>query len=174
LITTADWLPFGEPSSILRNIQPPEPVNLLNAIILYGKVLAVVLISSGVIFIFVVSRHRRRTQSSALLPRAGANFFARLPDHIGTDLIYLQMEDHYLRAVTKDGNALILMRFRDAMNEIAGISGIQVHRSYWVASAHVVKLSRTGRRFELILSDHNRVPVSSSYRDAVEKILSGR
>ncbi len=172
-ITTADWLPFGEPSRILRNIQPPEPVNLLNAIILYGKVLAVVLISSGVIFVFVVSRHSRRTQSSALLPRAGANFFARLPDHIGTDLIYLQMEDHYLRAFTKDGNALTLMRFRDAMNEIAGISGIQVHRSYWVASAHIVKLSRTGRRLELIMSNDARIPVSSSYKEAVEQVITG-
>lgn len=172
-ITTADWLPFGEPSRILRNIQPPEPVNLTNAIILYGQVLAVVLISSGVIFVFVVSRLNRRTRQSALIPVAGANFFSRLPDHIGTDLIYLQMEDHYLRAVTQDGNALILMRFRDAMNEIAGIRGIQVHRSYWVATAHIVKLSRTGRRLELIMSNDARIPVSSSYKGAVEQIISG-
>ncbi len=173
-IITADWLPFGGASSILRNIEPPQPVNLRDAVILYAKVFAVVLISTGVISVFVVSRHSRQAPSLALSTRAGVIFFSRLPDHLGTDLIYLQMEDHYLRAVTKAGNALILMRFRDAMNEVAGISGIQVHRSYWVASAHIVKFSRTGRRLELIMSNDARIPVSSSYRDSVEQIFSGK
>ena len=172
-VLTADLLPFGDAGRNLRNIEPPKFDNLLDAIILYGKVFAVVLISTGVVSIFVVSRHSRYEQSSALRTIAGVSFFSRLPDHIGTELIYLQMEDHYLRAVTTDGNALILMRFRDALNEIAGISGIQVHRSWWVASAHIVKLSRNGRRLELVMSNGARIPVSSSYKDAVEQIISG-
>ncbi|MEQ1540070.1 MAG: LytTR family DNA-binding domain-containing protein [Sphingorhabdus sp.] len=170
-IMVASWLPFAEVTQVRRDIRAPGPANLPDALALYGNVLAVVLISIGMISIFVINRHIRQAQSLGLKTRPGVSFFSRLPDHIGTDLIYLQMEDHYLRAVTKVGNTLILMRFRDALNEVAGVSGIQVHRSWWVASSHVVKLTRSGRNLELIMSDHARIPVSSSYKDAVEQIF---
>lgn len=171
---TADWAAIRNAGQIMHNIEPPKPFNLRDAVILYGQVLAVVLISSGAISVFIGYRYNRRLQSPAPHTRAGVSFFSRLPDHIGTDLIYLQMEDHYVRAVTRDGNALILMRFRDAMHEIAGIGGFQAHRSYWAASAHVVKLSRSGRKLELIMSNDARIPISSSYRESVEELVTGQ
>lgn len=172
-ISTADWFPFRDAGLILHNIERPKPFDLQNAIILYGKVFAVVLVNTGAISVFIANRPSRRVKSPTLYIRPGVHFFSRLPDHIGTELIYLQMEDHYVRAVTTEGNALILMRFRDALNEIADISGVQVHRSWWVASNHIVKLSRTGRKLELIMSNDARIPVSSSYRDSVERIFAG-
>lgn len=172
-ILSADWFPFRDAGLILHNIERPKPLDLQNAVILYGKVFAVVLVNTGAISVFIANRHSRLLQSPTLCTRPGVHFFSRLPDHIGTELIYLQMEDHYLRAVTEEGNALILMRFRDALNEIAGIDGIQVHRSWWVASAHIVKLSRKGRRLQLVMSDGARIPVSSSYRESIEQIITG-
>lgn len=47
------------------------------------------------------------------------------------------MEDRYLRIHTDGGSDLILMRLRDAVGELAGADGLQVHRSFWVARAAV-------------------------------------
>ncbi|WP_269747113.1 LytTR family DNA-binding domain-containing protein [Elstera litoralis] len=38
-------------------------------------------------------------------------------------MLCLEMEDHYLRAHTDQGNALILMRLRDAVAELRSVAG---------------------------------------------------
>jgi|GEM_PF-308316 len=58
-------------------------------------------------------------------------FLDRLPAHLGSDLLALEMEDHYVRVHTALGSELILLRMRDAIAELGGIEGAQVHRSWW-------------------------------------------
>jgi hypothetical protein len=91
---------------------------------------------------------------------APAPFLARLPAHLRDGLIALEMEDHYVRAHCRGGSALILMRLRDAVTELAGIEGMQVHRSWWVARAAVVKAERDGRNLSLLLVQGLQVPVA--------------
>lgn len=139
---------------------------------LYWSVLVIAIISIGFgsVPFFWHSRHPR----SALPLNPGVQFFSRLPDHMGTALICLQMEDHYLRVVTKSGEALILLRFRDALNELEGYPGVQVHRSWWVASGEIERMSRNGRKTELVMTNGTRVPVSASYRSGIDALLAGR
>ena len=80
-------------------------------------------------------------------------FLERLPGHLGTDLIALEMEDHYVRAHTALGSELILMRMRDAVAELQGVEGAQVHRSWWVAREHVRGVDRDGRKMGLELAN---------------------
>ncbi len=87
-------------------------------------------------------------------------FIDRLPAHLGTTLIALEMEDHYVRAHTMLGSDLILMRMRDAIAELAGVPGMQVHRSWWVAQAAVAAVERDGRNVRLELPNGLRAPVS--------------
>lgn len=87
-------------------------------------------------------------------------FLDRLPPHLGTTLIALEMEDHYVRAHTALGSDLILMRMRDAIAELAGVPGMQVHRSWWVAQAAVTGVERDGRNVRLELANGLRAPVS--------------
>jgi DNA-binding LytR/AlgR family response regulator len=71
-----------------------------------------------------------------------------------------RMEDHYVRAHTAAGSTLILMRLRDALAELAGLAGRQVHRSYWAAEAAVAHIDRADERIRLVLRNGLTVPVS--------------
>lgn len=93
-------------------------------------------------------------------PFAQAPFLDRLPAHLGSDLIALEMEDHYVRAHTALGSELILLRMRDAVGELGGVEGAQVHRSWWVARDAVEDVKRDGRNLRLVLANGLEAPVS--------------
>ena len=92
--------------------------------------------------------------------------FDRLPRRLGTDLIYLTVDDHYVKAHTSAGSAIVLMRFADATAEL-GDHGLQVHRSYWVARRYLQRLVRKDGRTVLRLSNGQEIPVSRTYLTAV-------
>ena len=95
-------------------------------------------------------------------------FLKRLPLDRRGPLIRLEAQDHYLNVVTGAGAALILMRMADAEAELAGVAGLRVHRSHWVALPAVRRhLRRDGRDF-LVMRDGAEVPVSRSYRAAAQ------
>ncbi len=89
----------------------------------------------------------------------GDAFLRRLPPRLGRDLLCLEMEDHYVRAHTRLGSELILMRLSDAVTELDG-AGAQVHRSWWVAHGAATALERDGRNARLRLVNGRVVPVS--------------
>ena len=84
----------------------------------------------------------------------------RLPPELGSDIIALEMEDHYVRVHTAIGSALVLMRLRDAMVLVAETEGMQVHRSWWVARGAVEDVLRDGRNIRLRLSRGLVAPVA--------------
>lgn len=101
--------------------------------------------------------------ASATIP-----FLRRIPARLGDTVLALEMEDHYVRIHTPLGSALILMRLRDAVEELAAMPGMQVHRSYWVAAAAVAGIEREpGGRLMLVLRNELRIPVSRSRAAAV-------
>ena len=61
------------------------------------------------------------------------------------------------------GSTLVLMRFADAVAELDGAGGLQVHRSYWVARRHVEGAARRDGRTTLRLTGGHEVPVSRTY-----------
>lgn len=87
-------------------------------------------------------------------------FLARIPARLGRDLLALEMEDHYLRIHTRLGSDLILMRMRDAVAELDGLDGLQVHRSWWVARRAVERVERDGKTMTLTLANSRTVPVA--------------
>lgn len=91
-----------------------------------------------------------------------APFLDRLPAHLGETLLCLENEDHYVRAHTPAGSALILIRMRDAVAELEGVPGERVHRSWWVARDAVVAAVRQDRNLRLRLIDGREVPVARS------------
>jgi hypothetical protein len=94
-------------------------------------------------------------------PAPKVRFLERLPAKIMGGAIWaVEAEDHYLRIRTSKGSDLILMRLADAMAELDGIEGAQVHRSWWVARAGVAEVKRDGARVTLVLQDGAEAPVS--------------
>jgi hypothetical protein len=96
-----------------------------------------------------------------------APFLRRIPERLGTGLRYLAMEDHYVRVHTDHGDDLLLFRLSDAIAELAGFDGLQVHRSYWVARSAVASVERDQHRTLLVLVDGTRLPVSRTYLPAL-------
>ena len=94
-------------------------------------------------------------------------FLKRIPNGIAGDLLCLRTEDHYLRVHTTAGSDLILFRLKDALGELEGADGLQVHRSYWVARDAVEAIERKGRKSILFLKNGQHVPVSESFLPAV-------
>ena len=105
----------------------------------------------------------RPTQEPALATTkrsAQTRFVDRLSPELGSQLIALEMEDHYVRAHTALGSELVLMRMRDAVAELDGLEGEQVHRSWWVARGAVIDVKREGRNVRLLLDNGVEAPVS--------------
>jgi hypothetical protein len=91
----------------------------------------------------------------------------RLPGRLGTDILCLQMEDHYVRVHTTLGQDMILMRLRDAIAELDGLEGLQVHRSWWVARHAIARSTRDGKSMTLTLTNGLDIPVA---RDRITEI----
>jgi hypothetical protein len=86
---------------------------------------------------------------------------ARIP---ADDLSAIEAEDHYCRIHRRDGSsALLHYRFGDALEEVAGIDGLKVHRGAWVAAEAVQGAERDGRKWRLLLAGGGSVPVSATY-----------
>lgn len=97
-------------------------------------------------------------------------FFARLPQIIGRDLIAISSDLHYLNVQTTLGKAMILGSLKECI-EVLGEAGLQVHRSNWVAKSHVTRVHLTGNIAYCLMSNGMKVPISRSKRKAVKEIF---
>lgn len=84
----------------------------------------------------------------------------QLPAELGSAIMALEMEDHYLRVHTLLGSALVLMRLRDGIALLGDLEGMQVHRSWWVARGAVEEVVRDGRNIRLKLPRGIEAPVA--------------
>lgn len=125
-----------------------------------GTALLLFWLNHGLIH-WILTIHRRG-RAGAPIAAPSARFLSRIPARIAGNLLCVKTEDHYLRIYTSGGEDLILMRLRDALGELEGLDGLQVHRSYWVARAAVAEVARDGRKTRLRLSNGLEVPVSES------------
>jgi hypothetical protein len=132
----------------------------------YPSVLVIGAILSAVLWL-LETRLRPPVRPFPIRPQAGLRFLERLPPHLGRELLALEMEDHYVRAHTARGSALVLMRMRDAVEALCGVEGLRVHRSWWVARAAVVGAERQDRSLRLVLRNGLKVPIP---RDRVTEL----
>lgn len=87
----------------------------------------------------------------------------------GARIIRLSMQDHYVEVHTDHGSQLILMRMSDAIAELDGVAGLQVHRSHWVALDAVTGNKREKGRLYVLTNDGAAVPVSRSFTPDVRE-----
>lgn len=135
-----------------------------------------------ILFVFVVglvvqvlrlllAEHRPPPAPNLRDPGAeGPRLFDRIAPELRGQLLRLSARNHYIEVHTDRGQTDILLRFSDALAELAEIDGAQVHRSHWVAWAAVTGAERERSRVVLVLSDGARVPVSRRH----ERLLADR
>lgn len=94
-------------------------------------------------------------------PTLDSGLLALLPVRLGRDIVQLESQQHYLRVVTTRGEHLLLHGLGTAIAEMAerGIAGQQVHRSTWVAWAHVDRLDLRAGSPAVVLRSGERLPI---------------
>jgi hypothetical protein len=123
---------------------------------------AVICVGTSMLAVRLGRREGEATAQAA--PPAPPKFLERLPLKLrGGEVWAVEAEDHYLRLHTSKGQDLILLRLADAVAELDGIEGAQVHRSWWVARDAIVDAKRGDGRAVLTLKDGAEVPVSRTY-----------
>lgn len=129
----------------------------------YGYVLIIAVIITTAAYVLQGFRENKTKADPGSDPIA--SFKERLPiKYRAADVWAISSEDHYLRVHTSLGEELILMRLADAVRELNGADGLQVHRSWWVSKAGVSDEKRVDGRSLLVLESGTEVPVSRSYR----------
>jgi hypothetical protein len=152
---------------VVRLFHPADPPAPLS--IVYFMVLAMTL-PVGATYLMVERRLLHRPAPAAPpsgLTAAPNRLIARLPARLGGEVLALQGEDHYVRVHTALGSDMLLMRMGDAIEELGGLDGERVHRSWWVARGAVGETRANGRRLTLTLTNGLEVPVT---REATAKL----
>ncbi len=146
----------------------PRPIPLSYTPTLFGLVWVIAAGMTGIAYMM-----ERAVLAPPPDPAAGATpearFLSRLPlKYRQAALWAVSSEDHYIRVHTSLGEELILMRLADAVSELKGADGLQVHRSWWIARAGLKDTSRRGGKLRLVLVSGIEVPVSRTYLPVVK------
>jgi DNA-binding LytR/AlgR family response regulator len=146
---------------LLSAINRPFQFDILDLLGTYATVSAITILFG--LPLALAARRRLKAEEPAPVAEAISPFFRRLPPKLGTDLLSLTAEDHYVRVTTVLGSDLVLIRLSDAIAEIGAEKGQRVHRSHWVAGGAVASVDRQSGKTALVLSNGESVPVSQSY-----------
>lgn len=95
-------------------------------------------------------------------------FLTTLPGVVGTDVIAVASDLHYLNVWTVAGRTTVLGNLKDVTADLGHI-GMQVHRSHWVAHSHVRRITGNASNAACILSNELRVPISRRRWKAVKE-----
>jgi hypothetical protein len=138
---------------------------------LVGQVFAISLPLTAVrALVWRAPRVETRTIVEPPSPEAEAAFRGRLSaKRRAARLIAVEAEDHYLRVHTDAGAELLLLRFADALEELARAHGYRVHRSWWVAASAIEGASWRRGSGEVRLAGGLTAPVSRTYAPMLKK-----
>ncbi len=140
------------------------PYSVNHVVIQFVYVLIISLIISTGMYVVHLLDEAKASDTPSQADPVGS-FMERLPVKFRTAQLYaISSEDHYLRVHTDLGEEMILMRLADAVRELVGADGLQVHRSWWVAKHGIQEEKRVDGRSLLVLPSGIEVPVSRSYR----------
>ena len=113
----------------------------------------------------------QRPPALHIRPVEAQRLLESLPEPVGQDVVYVHVSGHYLEVVTTSGSVVVLMRLADAVAAL-GDRGMQIHRSYWVASRHIRHLVRRDHRMLLCLTGGYEIPVSHPFLPTVRNFIA--
>lgn len=85
------------------------------------------------------------------------------------DILYIQAMEHRDCILTKSGEYVERSRFRDLMQILNDIDGIQPHRSYWIATHAILHLEGDEDRLNIVLVNGAQIAVARTRRVEVEE-----
>jgi hypothetical protein len=97
---------------------------------------------------------------------ARAEFISRLPESLGTNVVAISSDLHYLHVYTDRGRCMILGSLQQAADSM-GDAGLRVHRAHWVARRAIVKIVKNGQQWYCLLSNDLKIPISRRNKSTV-------
>ena len=95
-----------------------------------------------------------------------AEFLDGIPESLGTNVLAISSDLHYLHVYTDLGRCMILGSLQRAA-EALGEEGMRVHRAHWVARNAIVKIVKDGQQWYCLLSNDLKVPISRRKKSMV-------
>jgi hypothetical protein len=139
-------------------------------------------IGLGVCVVIALLREKLRRMSKAALIAPGREegavrdhavarpaFLHRMEDPPIGRVTRVSADNHYLDIFTHAGRGRIMMRFRDALEELEDLPGHRIHRSHWVAEEVLVRVRAEGRRHVAELACGTELPVSKAHLDRLRE-----
>lgn len=84
------------------------------------------------------------------------------------DILYVQAMEHRVCIRTKHGDLVERSRFRDLMQILNDIDGVQPHRSYWVPTHAILHLEGDADRLNIVLTSGDKIAVARTRRSEIE------
>lgn len=104
------------------------------------------------------------TETRPDLADESTGIWSRLQRFPLSRIVILEACDHYVKIYSCEGDSeLVHGRFKDAaatVSMVSGVSGLQIHRSYWVAFTEMQRVVRRGNGYRLELLNGYELPVS--------------
>jgi hypothetical protein len=107
-----------------------------------------------------------KAEAGRYAERARTEFISRLPESLGTNVIAMSSDLHYLYVYTDLGRCMILGSLQQAA-ESMGETGLRVHRAHWVARRAIVKIVKHGHQWYCLLSNDLKIPISRRNKSTV-------
>lgn len=98
----------------------------------------------------------------------GQTFFDSISPPFEGRICSMEAQEHYIQITTTAESRMVLHRFSDAVKQTPDSYGMQVHRSHWVAHSAVQEVIIEGQSMKLKLAGDKMIPVSRTFRAAVE------
>ena len=175
------FIPLTRDPGRVRTL-PVVPTTLTDWGLLFGgnAMLMLFWIGGGLFFAFFVGygplrRGKPLIQADpvvALRPSSAlpARFVTRFSRLSASSVEVIRADDHYICAISAEGEELILYRFADAAAELEHTGWVRVHRSYCVNRDKIAEIRPRGRTLDIAMQGGMIVPVSERYRAIVEQI----
>ncbi|MEM1261986.1 MAG: LytTR family DNA-binding domain-containing protein [Pseudomonadota bacterium] len=93
-------------------------------------------------------------------------FLSEIPESLGTNVLAISSDLHYLHVHTELGHCMILGSLQQAADAM-GEEGMRVHRAHWVARRAIVKIVKDGQQWYCLLKNDLRVPISRRKKSTV-------
>ncbi|MEM8683067.1 MAG: LytTR family DNA-binding domain-containing protein [Pseudomonadota bacterium] len=93
-------------------------------------------------------------------------FMSDIPESLGTNLLAISSDLHYLHVYTELGHCMILGSLQRAADAL-GEDGMLVHRAHWVSRHAIVKIVKDGQQWYCLLSNDLKIPISRRKKSSV-------
>ncbi len=113
-----------------------------------------------------VPREVEKEEAGRYAEEVREEFMKGMPEALGTNILAISSDLHYLHVYTELGRCMILGSLQRAA-EAMGEEGMRIHRAHWVARRAIVKIVKDGQKWYCLLSNDLRLPISRRNKSTV-------